>query len=277
MKNILNLRKGKVKIIETTVYEKPTAKREFSKVLIGILVVSLITLGITKANDFIFENEYENARENFSILGNVVEIVEDTLILNSISQDSDENTPYEININKLEYIQASNYNRLLITDVNVGDKIIVQGLTNGKIYFAKRIISFTVTESDLIELAEEVATTTLDVASTTDENASSTDETSTDGVDSGSNSDENATTTVDTATTTEEIATTTDESATIIEDVIEEVSTSTESEPVTETPAEENADQTGESSETVELADETEEPEPESEPEPVVEAESLTE
>jgi hypothetical protein len=142
---------------------KNSFKIEFLKTLLIVLVVLVSTWGIS----FALNNNIEDATSNFSILGTVSSISESTIKLTDArGSDDSGKSEYVINIDYLERVETRDYEPLIISDIKVGDIISGQGLTNGSVFFIKRIISF----SDAIiveELpAEEVATTT---ATTTDE------------------------------------------------------------------------------------------------------------
>jgi hypothetical protein len=149
MKNILDLKKEKVRV--KVVFKKPSLQSEIVKVLTAIMVVSLITLGVSKATEIIYTNEFESASEHFSFLGVVSEISKNELILKIDDSEELKN----LDIKNLAFIQSSTYASLVITDINPEDKIIIQGLTNGKKYFATRIISFSVDQTKLLEEEEE--------------------------------------------------------------------------------------------------------------------------
>jgi hypothetical protein len=205
-------------------------KTDLFKIIIVSLIVLPLMWGITSAN---FAGNIEDASEHFSKLGVITEIDSSSILVEAKNETPVET--YEINVNHLEVIQTEEYESLVFTDLRAGDEIIVQGLTDGKYYFAKRIISFTSNVSiDFDEIADnppEVASTT---ATSTDENATSTatstDETEEDddssggnggGGNSGSDNSEDATATstdetTDTATSTDDgtdttTATSTDE------------------------------------------------------------------
>lgn len=172
MKNILDLRKKTIKVITKTVFKPRSFKIEVLKVFIIILISTFTTWGVSWANNF-FTGDYENARDNFSIMGTVSEIDGSKIVLENITNttlDEDEDT---VNIDHLEVIQTGEYVQLVITDIELGEQVIVQGVTDEIELFAKRIISMSDTESEfeITEIATSTATTT---ASTTDESATST-------------------------------------------------------------------------------------------------------
>jgi hypothetical protein len=193
------------------------------------------------------DDDIKSATNNFSAMGLVSQISDNTLeIKEAKGSDKSGKTEYDLNIENLEKIETGKNEVLNFSDIKEGDKVIVQGLTNGSTFFVKRIISFT-------SISTFVATTTEDVVGLT---ATSTDElasTSTDQGDlgdTGSNpeipiistttdpiGDDVSTTTV--ATTTEQIdngtsspeiasSTNTDENSTstvstIIDDVVDTI------------------------------------------------------
>jgi hypothetical protein len=171
--------------------DKNLFKIEFLKTLLIVLVVLISTWGIT----FALNNNIEDATSNFSVLGTVSDISDSTITLTDArGSDDSGNTEYEINIDYLERVETRDYEPLIITDIKVGDTISGQGLTNGSVFFIKRIISF----SSLIiaeELPiEELATTTDEL---TEEDATTTEETidETPATDSTSSTEEVSTST----------------------------------------------------------------------------------
>jgi len=191
------------------------------KVILTATLALVLTLGVSSAN---FSGNIEEATDHFSKLSVITEINKNSIEIETLNVSPVENL--KINISYLEVIQTEEYDELEIDDLATGDQIIVQGLTDGEYYFAKRIISFT-TEIEIV--LDETATSTLDIlnasstatttidfenASSTDsENVSSTNATSTDeqsdeseggsGGASSESSEETAATTTPENTTTE--------------------------------------------------------------------------
>ena len=147
----------------------------FFKISLIVLIILASTWGIT----FALENNIEDATSNFSVLGTVSEISESKITLTDArGSDDSGNTEYKINIDYLERVETRDYEPLIITDIKVGDTISGQGLTNGSVFFIKRIISFSsliiAEELPIEELATTTATTTDEL---TEEDATTTEET----------------------------------------------------------------------------------------------------
>ena len=287
MSKLLDLRDNgidKVKVIERIIFKPRSFKIEMIKMLSVIAIVSVLGWGISNAdnlNPFV-ENGIETATENFSALGIVSEITESNITISEArgSDVSGKNT-YNLNITNLEKVETSGHDPLIVTDIKVGDKIIAQGLTNGNIFFIKRIVSFSTSASSILPVT---ATTTLDVATSTTETASTTTDTTVSTSTEVSEtpiSNEPSTTTpeviTETSTTTEiststETSTTTEEATTtssivetvtgVVQDVIENVTNVVEA--VVETVVGSNSEEPA----TPSVPEPT--PEPTAEPEPII-------
>ena len=121
-----------------------------------IIIIFLGWGGILSAMD-----DIKSASNNFSIIGIVSNIKDGEIgVVDAKGSDNSGKTSYDLNTEYIENIQTDTYAPITVSSIKVGDKIIVQGLTNGSRYFAKRIISFS---KDVI-----VATTTEVVIATTD-------------------------------------------------------------------------------------------------------------
>ncbi|MEN9921652.1 MAG: hypothetical protein RLZZ517_630 [Candidatus Parcubacteria bacterium] len=186
-----------------------------------VLVVLGLTWGIAKAT----ENELESATNNFSVIGTVSSISDETIsLMNARGSDTQTEELYNLSIKYLDRIETKDYTLLIISDINPGDTIIAQGLTDGNKFFIKRIISFNSTplptqDETATTTPESIATSTQDIATTTDQVQPEDSDNTQSDTDNSSIQDETATTTPESiATSTQDIATTTDE----------EISTSTE-------------------------------------------------
>lgn len=250
-KHILNLKK-KVSpiIIEKIIIKDESVQSRILRTVFSIAVVFSIVWGVTKAEEIISEmlpQEEIEPTVSFSLAGLIKEVYSDKIVLTrAVGVDSGINV-FEIDIVANEQIIETNtYEKILVADLLVGDKIIVQGLKRDGKFFSRRIISFAprfidtegingviepeIAGEEILEipvatttepLTEDVATSTedmiLDVASTAEE--LETLDTATSSV----SSENNASTTTETSTTTQD-ASAADEGA----------STSTESESVTD-------------------------------------------
>jgi hypothetical protein len=265
----LDLRKKtapKVKIIYRTVVQQRSWYAEFTKVLAGVVIVSAIVWGVSKA-DIMQKSEVASPIENFSISGLVSSVGSLLSVYNATDGVNLSVTSYTFDASTIEKIETSEYVPLQFSDLQIGDNVIVQGISQDDVLTALRVISFTSTPNSTTTATttEPLATTTPEVSTTTDVVSTSTDDVSSStstttpslidaientiqniidtisGTTTGASSD--ATTTV--ATTTEEIITPTT-TPEIIQD--EPTTTPTTTEPVIDT----SATDTGTSTESAE-------------------------
>lgn len=201
---------------------KPSFVSKFSTIVITIALVILSSWGITVATT----DTFPTAKEDFSAIG-IVSSIESTHIIITNAQGSDDsgNTEYNINITHIDKIETNTYQDISIDDIQLNNKVIVQGKTTGSVFFATRLILFpTESITPIEQTATSTATTTEDsIATSTDETASSTD--SEEPTQEPDSSTEQAPTDTETQPTTEE-ASTTDTTST---DTPEVTSSSTES------------------------------------------------
>lgn len=140
----------------------------FYKIIITIAVVLCLSWGITIATT----DDLASATENFSVIGVVSEITNNTIsLVDARGTHATDSTITDLNISYIEKIQTKEYNPLIISDIVVGDTVIIQGVTNSKDFFAKRIISFSkIAYKDIATTTPEViATTTEQLSTTTDQ------------------------------------------------------------------------------------------------------------
>lgn len=146
-----------------------------------VVIVLILSWGVSSVAD----DNIKSATNNFSAMGLVSDISDDSLeIKEARGSDKSGKTTYDLNIDNLEKIQTNKNEPINFTDIKEGDRIIVQGLTNGSTFFIKRIITFTstakpvatttatTTESDVVSTS--TATTTEDVVVKTNEIPAST-------------------------------------------------------------------------------------------------------
>ena len=237
MANLLNLRekvKPQVKIIYKTVTQKRPWHVEIGEILAVIVVVGVVVWGTTRADE---THKAETVPiEAFSISGYISNITDSSFSVNSTDyEDRTGKTSYSFNKNTVQKRETDEYVPLQFSDIQVGDKIIVQGTLDDDTFTALRVIDFSIASSTIVassteELASttpatpDVSTTTEDVASST---ATTTATTTPSFVDNMINTIEDTIQTVIdfvTGSSTPE-ATTTDEVATTTEDVIAPTST----------------------------------------------------
>lgn len=126
-----------------------------------IAVVTVLSWGISYASN----NDIESATSNFSVMGTVSTVSDIGIsIIEAKGSNNANDRSYDLNIRNIQKVETSDYVPLNISDIKVGDKIVAQGLTNGSVFFIKRIVSFTSSPYDSIA---ETATTTESVASAT--------------------------------------------------------------------------------------------------------------
>ena len=189
-RNFLDLRKKtqqQTRIIERVVFRSRSLKSNIFLALSVILVASAVIWGITKADILDIPNREDMAPQNFSasgIVSNISSLFGTNIIIeNAKGSDDSGKTTYSFNLNQIIKIENTEYVTLSVSDIKVGDKIVVQGLIKDtNIIEAYRIISFaTSTQEKLPEIATSTATTTATSTPET-ENASSTNATSTDEI-----------------------------------------------------------------------------------------------
>ncbi|MEI8337659.1 MAG: hypothetical protein WCF92_00755 [bacterium] len=186
MPNFLNLKKkdpSDIVYVEKIILKNRTLSFELFRMLTIIAVASGIVWGISNADNIVsnIKGNKEQTR-TFSTFAKVLDIsaTSSTLSVQRILNDSLESTIYTVDATNA-VVQTNDYQNLTLSDIQVGNKIIVKGILNGDSISAKKILVFPLTEEEKIKLATttlDVATTTLDVATstatTTEELASTT-------------------------------------------------------------------------------------------------------
>lgn len=234
-KNILDLSPGnRRKIIREVVLQPRTFKGEVLRVILAIIVVSIITWSFSLADDIIdlVNGSDEVTVENYSVIGLISKIDDGYIKLaEADTSDGKKDISKKYYVADAETIESSEYQPLTLEDLEVGNKVILQGhLINSKEVTIHRIISFGFHVPAEPTTATSTATTTIDVASSTptttidiEEGTSTDDGDDSEGGSSGGSTDtstttpetNNSTTTpeVDNGTTTPEVSsgTTTDD------------------------------------------------------------------
>jgi hypothetical protein len=213
------------------------------KVSIFVTLFALVlSWGISNA----INSDISSATSNFSVSGIVTEVSNTYILINNAkgSVVSSDGT-YSLNLEYLKTIETNTYQPLTLSDIKTGDKIVAQGLTNGSIFFIKRIISFA---SLTLPPQEENATTTDSTATTTEPTATAPTASTTESVSTSTPpadnvipppaQEEKATTTPPTeststpsteqASTTEQVATSSEETATTTPSIIENITNAVE-------------------------------------------------
>ena len=203
MSNTLDLRpdnEKEVQIVEKIVIQKRSWFRESLKTFGGIFIVLVMVWGASHADEISTLVNTKPELKAFSAIGTVSDLQGTSLTLsNANGSDGQKGTIYTLDISGVDTIETKDYVPLIISDIKIGDNVVVQGSIDGTTIYPKRIISFTATSSqavvvDISDLtATTTATSTVDVATSTPDTATSTDEQAT---------TTEATTTDDTATST---------------------------------------------------------------------------
>jgi hypothetical protein len=205
-KNFLDLRKKvqpQVQIIERIILQKRSWKSDLILTLSVIFVASGVIWGITKA-DTVIQAISRSQVKNFSVVGIVSNIDATNIYLEQAKGSDDQGkTIYTLDLSSVTKVETNQYVAITLSDIKVGDKVVIQGKEDGGNISVKRIISF-----GLVIPKDETATTTEAVATTTPANL--------DGEDLKGQA----------ATTTDEVvaSTTPTDSPTIIETITEAVS-----------------------------------------------------
>ena len=179
LKNLLDLRKKaqpQIKIVERIILQKRSLKSDILLAFSVILVATSIVWSISKADT---KDQSVNTQtvsiQGFSAIGTVSDITTSTLsITNTKSSDKTGNTEYTFDTTNILKIETKNYVPLSLSDLKVGDKIIVQGLYENNQIQIRRVVSFGL-ETLKLNTATTTATTTEDIGTTsTSTNATST-------------------------------------------------------------------------------------------------------
>lgn len=196
IKNLLDLRKKDApRIIERIIFKKRSWYSEALRTLAVIVIVSTVIYGVSKADTFVSSTQQSSVK-NFSAIG-VVSNVSNTTISIDAAKGSDEtsNTSYTFDVSSVTKVETKSYIPLTLSDIHVGDRIVIQGVDNEGNITIRRIISFSVNEHD--ETLDVVATSTDTVATSTATTTETTGATTTEEVSTSTE----ATTTTDTSST----------------------------------------------------------------------------
>lgn len=209
--NFLDLRKeasSRVQTVKEVVYVERSFWSELFKMLGVIVITSIVGWGISNADMLTLTTE----GESFSAVGTVSVIDGNTITINDANgSDGGTNTSYDLNVSNIEKVETNKYMPLTLANIQVGDRVIAQGISNGTYYDIKRLISFSVYQS--VD-ATTTATSTDATATTTPETATTTATTTDTTGGGGSSPAPVATTTETVATSTETTATTTTQTET---------------------------------------------------------------
>ena len=148
MPNILDLKKKEIQIVEKIVLKKRLWYIETLKML-GVLAITIsVTWAFSNASLFTEETDETPAPlkqriPKFSAIGIVSLITDDTISLSDAHGTKSEDTTFTFEISSISKIETKSYDPLSLSDILVGDKVIVQGtLDENEEVIPTRIISF---------------------------------------------------------------------------------------------------------------------------------------
>ena len=219
--NTLDLRKKiepQVKIVERVIFQKQPWYLEVVKVFSAIIIVSTIVWGISKADDIILPVEKPES-SSFSVIGTVTSVATSTITLDI--QGTNEVNTNTFTTDTLTTIQTSKYAPLTISDIDEGDKVIIQGTDFQGDVKATRLISFASVSAPTTATTTSTSTiNTEDVDASTSATSTEDSTTTSSIIDSLTNTVQGAVQSVvdvitgsSTATSTSNDATTTDTSS----------------------------------------------------------------
>jgi len=176
------------RIIERVVFKRRSWHVELAKVALGIVVATGVVYAVSKADENL-------SSKSFSAIGVISSMSGESLSIEKANgSDGGKGISYSFAAASISKLETSDYSPINLSDLRVGDRVIVQGTDSLGGLTATRIISFSSLTSSAVVLDVATSTATLVATST----ASSTI--------SGGISIEVATSTViSTATTTEDV------------------------------------------------------------------------
>ena len=180
MPNFLNLKKkdpSDIVIVEKIVLKNRSMFFELSRMFITIAVASGIVWGISNANEiatttanFINPSLTTKETKNFSAVGVVSNITDTYLSIdNAKSGDEAGPTSYTFDTSTIKKIESNHYYPLTLSQIQIGDNVIVQGLDKDGNIEIRRVIWYgTSTATGILTRNGEVPTfATSTVATTT--------------------------------------------------------------------------------------------------------------
>ncbi|MEI6480417.1 MAG: hypothetical protein WCO12_02740 [bacterium] len=161
LKNLLDLRKKvspQIQIVEKIVLQKRSWKTEAFRLIAVIAIVSTAIYGITRA-DTLVQQSHVHAK-NVSAIGTVSNIGDSTISINDAKSSDDTGaTSYTFDTSYITTIQTNHFLPLTLSDIKVGDNIILQGTEKDGATQILRIFSYG-TEPATGILTPEVSPTT---------------------------------------------------------------------------------------------------------------------
>jgi hypothetical protein len=147
-RNFLDLRSKidpQVVVVEKLVTKSRSRLTELARFCLLLAIVSISVWGITKANEELTLSQQPVVVKNFSTIGAITDISNSSISINNVKGTVI--TPYTFNTATLRKIETKAYVPLALSDLKVGDRIILQGLDENGIISIRRIISFSVDAS----------------------------------------------------------------------------------------------------------------------------------
>ena len=195
MSNTLDLRpkqEPNIVVVEKVVLKKRTWKSEFFRMLSILVLVSVLGWGISKADSSLTANHAPI--KNFSAIGVVSSIDSSSITISSASgSDNAFTNTYTFDTSAVTKIETSDYHALTLDNIQVGDRIIAQGIrsaSSSNSIEIHRLIDFNASSTIPEVYVPAASSTPTIIATSTDATSTATDTTPTD-----------ATTTVDASTT----------------------------------------------------------------------------
>ncbi|MCC7004770.1 hypothetical protein IT397_02525 [Candidatus Nomurabacteria bacterium] len=211
--NLLDLREKvqpQIKVVEKVVFKKVPWYLEALKITLGIAITTTVVWGVSNADVASLVESLRDTKsevpviKNFSASGIVTGIQASTLSLTQADTSTEQNDiSITVDISKVKKIESNHYEPLTISDIKLGDQVVVQGLMKNSDISISRIISFSYTKATSTDTATSTATSTESTSTSTEQVSSSSTS------DISSSTPDTSTTTPDTSTSTEQTATTT--------------------------------------------------------------------
>ena len=97
-----------------------------------IFSIAILIFSLGWGMSSIATDDISSAHNNFSASGIISNISEDEINIEQASgSDKSTDTSYNLNIKYVKKVETNEYVALQLSNLKIGDKIIVQGLTNG--------------------------------------------------------------------------------------------------------------------------------------------------
>jgi len=207
MSNTLDLRpkqEPNIVVVEKVVLKKRTWKSEFFRMLSILVLVSVLGWGISKADSSLTANHAPI--KNFSAIGVVSSIDSSSITINSASgSDNAFTSSYTFDTSAVTKIETSDYHALTLDNIQVGDRIIAQGIrsaSSSNSIEIHRLIDFNASSTIPEVYVPAASSTPTIIATSTDASSTATDTTPTDASTTGDASTTATSTVLDTVVNT---------------------------------------------------------------------------